>query len=85
MEIAMKTQKKANEHASRVPFTSMCPACGQMRPQDGYDRGSLLRLLRGGYPVEAYCAWCDEYWSIDVPERATLIAATIAEGGVFIC
>ena len=81
----MKTQMKPNVRASRVPFMSMCPACGQMSPQDRYDRGSLLRLLRGGHPVEAYCAPCDEYWSINVPERATLIAATIAEGGVFIC
>ena len=80
----MKTEKKANGHASKVPFTSMCPACGQMRPQDAYNRDSLLRLLRGGHPVEAYCASCDEYWSIDVPERAALIAATIAQGGVFI-
>ena len=79
MEIAMKTQKKANEHASRVPFTSMCPACGQMRPQDGYDRGSLLRLLRGGYPVEAYCAACNEYWPVSIKERAALCAAAIQE------
>ena len=88
----MKTQhdswtqsKNANKRESKVPFASVCPTCGQVRPQDGYDRDSLLRLFRGGHSVDAYCPSCDEYWSIDVPERAALIVATIAEGGAFIC
>ena len=36
---------------SKVPFVSMCPMCAQMRPQPGYDRNSLLRLLSAGYPA----------------------------------
>ena len=62
-----------------VGFRSMCPKCAQMRPQRGYDRNSLLRLLNGGYPVEAYCVACEEYWPISIKERAALGAAAIAE------
>ena len=51
-------------NGSKAPFLSMCPKCAQLRAQPGYDRNSLLRLLRNRYPVEAHCAACDEYWSI---------------------
>jgi len=47
-----------------------------MRPQRGYNRDSLLRLLNGGHPVEGYCTVCDEFWPISAEERARL--ATIA-------
>lgn len=70
---------------SRVPFESTCPKCAQLRAQPGYDRSSLLRLLSGGYPVEAYCARCDEFWSISAKERAALVAAAIADAGSFTC
>jgi hypothetical protein len=72
-------------HASDVPFKSMCPKCAQMRPQRGFDRNSLLRLLSNGYPLEAYCEQCDEFWSISAKERAALVAAAIAGGAGFIC
>ena len=62
-----------------VGFRSMCPKCAQMRPQRGYDRNSLQRLLNGGYPVEAYCVACDEYWPISIKERVALGAAAIEE------
>jgi len=60
-----------------VRFRSMCPKCATIQPQPGYDRNSLLRLLNGGYPVEAYCAACDEYWPVSTKERAALGAAAI--------
>jgi len=60
-----------------VGFRSMCPRCAKIRPQRGYDRNSLLRLLNRGYPVEAYCVACDEYWPISIKERAALAAAAI--------
>jgi hypothetical protein len=41
----------------------------------------LLRLLNGGYPVEAYCAACGVYWPISIKERATLAEAAVAGGG----
>jgi len=68
-----------------IPFASMCPKCAQVRPQRGYDSNSLLRLLNRGYPVEAHCAICDEFWSISLKERAALGAAAIAGGGTLIC
>jgi hypothetical protein len=55
-----------------------------MRPQLGYDRNSLLRLLRGGYPLEAYCSMCDEFWSISAKERAALVAMAVAAGAVIV-
>ena len=68
-----------------VPFMSTCPKCAQVRPQRGYDRNSLLRLLRGGYPLDAYCAMCDEFWSVSAKERAALVAAAVAGGGSIVC
>lgn len=62
-----------------VGFRSMCPKCAEMRPQRGFDRNSLLRLLNRGYPVEAYCVACDEYWPISIKERVALGAAAIEE------
>ena len=62
-----------------VGFRSMCPKCAEIPPQRGYDRNSLLRLLNGGYPVEAYCVACDEYWPISIKERVALGAAAIEE------
>jgi hypothetical protein len=68
-----------------IPFASTCSRCAQVRPQRGYDNNSLLRLLNGGYPVEAHCAICDEFWSISLKERAALGAAAIATSGSLIC
>jgi hypothetical protein len=68
-----------------IPFASTCPKCAQVQPQPGYDSNSLVRLLNGGYPVEAYCATCDEFWSISLKERAALAAAAIAGGGSLMC
>ena len=61
-----------------VQFMSMCPRCGKIRSQLGYDRDSLLRLLERGYPVEAHCEECDEFWPINVKERAGLAILVLA-------
>jgi hypothetical protein len=55
-----------------------------MRPQPGYDRNSLLRLLRGRYPLEAHCSMCDEFWSVSFKERAALVAIAVAAGAVIV-
>jgi hypothetical protein len=68
----------------KISFMSPCPKCTQVRLQRGYDRNSLLRLFDRGYPVEAYCETCDEFWSISAKERAALVAATIAGGSTLI-
>jgi hypothetical protein len=57
----------------------------QVQPQPGFDRGSLLKLLSRGCPVEAYCPTCNAFWSISAKERAALVAAVIAGGGSFVC
>ena len=87
MKTTPTTRMKVKQHAggSNVPFESMCPNCAQIQPQRGFDRNSLLRLLSSGYPVEAYCATCDGFWSISPTERAALVAATIEGGGTFVC
>jgi len=77
---------KSNTRTDRsFQFASTCPKCAQVQPQPAYDNNSLLRLLNGGYPVEAYCANCDEFWSISLKERAALGVAAIAGGGSLIC
>jgi len=81
---ALNTKSNGRTTGS-IPFASTCPKCTQVRPQRGYDGKSLLRLLNGGHPVEAYCAICDEFWSINLKERAALGAAAIAGGGSLIC
>jgi hypothetical protein len=74
---AMPTgERKADGRDWPIAFQSKCPKCAQMRPQRGYNRGSLLRLLNGGHPVEGYCTVCDEFWPISAEERARL--ATVA-------
>jgi hypothetical protein len=70
---------------TKIPFMSPCPKCAQVRLQRGYDRASLLRLFNQGYPVEAYCETCDEFWSVSAKERAALIAVTISGGGSIVC
>jgi len=79
------TNPNGRPPASNVAFVSMCPKCAQVRPQPGYDRNSLLRLLNNGYPLEAYCSMCEEFWSIKAEERAALVAAVVGAGGSFVC
>ena len=48
--------KRMNPHARayglNIPFQSMCPKCAQVRPQRGFTRNSLLRLLSAQSQVE---------------------------------
>jgi hypothetical protein len=55
-----------------VPFTSTCPKCHLQRVQQGFSRAALGRLLKGGYPIEGYCASCGEFWPIGPAERVAL-------------
>jgi hypothetical protein len=66
----------------RISFTSKCSKCAQVRHQRGYDRGSLQRLLNRGYPVEAYCPACDQYWQVSLKERTALAEAVTVAGRV---
>ena len=55
-----------------IAFASTCPSCKRQRPQDGFTLAVLARLLKGGYPIEAYCAACNEFWSISLQKRIEL-------------
>ena len=67
---------KADAHLDEaIPFLATCPKCKHQRPQDGYIRADLLRLLSDGQPVEAYCATCDDCWSISTQECSRLATA----------
>jgi hypothetical protein len=55
-----------------VRFMSACPKCRDLRSQEGFGSRSLLRLLSGNHPIEAYCVVCDEFWPISDAERAAL-------------
>ncbi len=55
-----------------IVFVSTCPSCKREQPQDAFAVADLVRLLNGGYPVEAHCVPCDKFWSISVQERVEL-------------
>ena len=59
-----------------IVFVSTCPSCRREQPQDAFSVADLLRLLSGGYPIEAYCVPCDAFWPIDLKEApaAALVA-----------
>jgi hypothetical protein len=58
-----------------IPFTSTCPRCTREQHQRGFARAALRRLLDKGYPIEAYCVMCDQFWAVGPGERATLRGA----------
>jgi len=55
-----------------IIFVSTCPSCKREQPQDAFTVTDLVRLLNGGYPIEAYCVPCDKFWPISVHERVEL-------------
>lgn len=63
-----------------IVFVSTCPSCRREQPQDAFTSADLLRLLSGGYPIEAYCVPCDLFWPIDLKERVELGEVVAAAG-----
>jgi hypothetical protein len=55
-----------------IIFVSTCKSCLNEQPQDAFTVEDLVRLLDGGYPIEAYCMPCDKFWSIGIQERLEL-------------
>jgi hypothetical protein len=55
-----------------VDFSATCPHCKREQLQEGYTLADLMRLLYGGYPVEAYCTFCDEFWIVSIQKRVEL-------------
>jgi hypothetical protein len=64
-----------------IVFVSTCSSCKREQPQDAFAIADLVRLLNGGYPVEAHCVPCDNFWSISVEERVELSEAVAASKG----
>lgn len=62
----------ATHRHGRLPFVSKCPHCARNRLQSGFTCAAVQRLLNGGYPIEAYCALCDEFWPIGLADRVAL-------------
>jgi hypothetical protein len=65
-----------------VFFVAKCPICRSVQPQDGYTVSDLARLLKGDFPIEAYCESCDEHWDVGIQQRAALreVIAFTSEG-----
>jgi len=61
-----------------VSFFSTCPVCAQQQLQLAYTRRALLRLLKAGNTIDAYCPACDVVWSISAQERNTVTRAIAA-------
>ena len=56
-------------------FVATCPTCGREERQNAFTRAALERLLNGGYPIEAYCSVCDEFWTVGIQKRVEIIEA----------
>ena len=76
---ANERDRYSSVHLS-VHFVSVCPKCNHEQPQGGYSRAALGRLLNGGYPIEAYCVTCDEFWLINTTERIAVAAELYSIG-----
>ena len=73
-------RKKVCAMNENIIFVSTCPTCEREQPQDAFTVPDLLRLINGGYPIEAYCVPCDKFWSISVQERVELGEAVVSKG-----
>jgi hypothetical protein len=60
-------------------FTATCPACRDVRFQQGYGFRTVVRLLVDDQPIEAYCAVCNESWPINADDRAELAWLLLTE------
>jgi len=58
--------------SARIVFAATCPQCKREQLQTGYTLSDLMRLLYGGYPVEAYCVVCEDFWPVTVQKRVEL-------------
>ena len=68
--------------SARIVFAATCPRCKHEQLQTAYTVADLMRLLYGGYPVEAYCAVCEDFWPVAVQKRVELGEMVAAACGV---
>ena len=74
----MREAYRRRAMSESMAFVSTCPRCMRKQSQEGFTVADLVRLFDGGFPIEAYCVICDEFWSIDLQERVALGAAVTA-------
>jgi hypothetical protein len=60
-----------------VLFVATCPRCRQQVLQHGYSRVVLFAYLDVEHEIDAYCAACDEFWSISAEERRGIVGALL--------
>jgi len=70
-----------NAMSRMIAFASICASCGREQPQSTFTVAGILRQLNGGYPIEAYCTACEEFWPIDLQKRVELTEALAAASG----
>jgi len=56
-----------------LTFKAICPTCGREELQNAFTFAALERLIDGCYPIEAYCAACDDFWTLNVQKRVEII------------
>jgi arsenate reductase len=56
-------------------FVATCQTCGRTQLQAAFTVADLERLLSGGYPIEAYCRACDEFWTVGIQKRVEITEA----------
>jgi hypothetical protein len=58
-----------------LTFVAICPTCGREELQNTFTCAALERLIDGCYPIDAYCAVCDEFWTVNIRKRVEIIEA----------
>ena len=64
-----------------IVFVETCPRCKRERVQEEFTVADLVRLLYGGYPIEAYCPECDVFWPVSLQKRVALGEVVAAAWG----
>ena len=63
-----------------IVFAERCPHCNREQAQEGYTVAELMKLLSGPHPIEAYCAYCAEFWTVSAEKRVELGEIVAAAG-----
>jgi len=55
-----------------IVFAATCPHCKRDQLQNNFTVADLMRLLYGGYPIEAFCDFCGNFWTVSLQKRVEL-------------
>ena len=55
-----------------IVFLATCPRCQCEQLQHGFTAADLMGLLYSGYPVQAYCVFCERTWPVGLQKRVEL-------------